>query len=514
VNRGRRDLDLRLRRYADNLRREAAPSRDLHSKIMQRVARTPAESRSFSGSAVAEASRPARGRPLPRFIGATAVTAALLLVAGGVVLMRTALSPASVTEGTWSAVSSMAIPRAFQTATLLPSGKVLVVGGSGFSASAIRHQAPLASAELYDPKTRTWSSAGTLRMARWLHTATLLNNGKVLVVGGTSAPVGVPNRYESISSAELYDPQTNTWSPAANMLTPRCLHSATLLADGRVLVAGGYQSLTEFSGRVLATAELYDPTSNRWRSAGSMPVPTEEQSAIRLADGRVLVIGGASGDLNSLQPPVPPPQATVEIYDPATGSWSSAESMHSSRILASTTLLPDGRVLVVGDAGVNAQTAEVFDPGSGHWASLRKPAVGHSWAVSAELPNSGNVLVAGGAGETTAEVFDWHRNTWSSAGDLSVIRSDATATVLKNGQVLIAGGSGNRTAPWASAELYDPAGRQATALAPRTSAPVAIGEAAPLIVIAVVLIVLGLRIARRRQSVRLATGDPWIDPEA
>jgi len=202
------------------------------------------------------------------------------------------------------------------------------------------------------------------------------------------------------------------------------------------------------------------------------------------------------------------------MYDPSTGFWSLAESMHSSRVLASTTLLPDGRVLVVGDAGVNAQSAEVFDPSSGHWASLGKPAAGHSWAVAAELPNSGNVLVAGGAGETTAEVFDWHRNTWSSAGDLSVIRSDATATVLKNGQVLIAGGSGNRTAPWASAELYNPAGRPASALAPRTSAPVAIAEIAPLIVIAVVLVVLGLRIVRRRQSVRLATGDSWIDPEA
>lgn len=508
-----RDLDRRLRRYADNLRREAAPSRDLHAKIMQRLARTAAGSRSLAaGSAAAEASQPARGGPRLGFLGATATMAALLLVAGGIVLMRTALSPASVTEGAWSSAPNMAAPRAFHTATLLPNGKVLVVGGSGVSASAPSQFKSLTGAELYDPKTRSWSPAATLGTARWLHTATLLPNGKVLVVGGTSSdPASVPGILESLSSAELYDPQTNRWSPAANMLTARCLQSATLLADGRVLVAGGYQSSSAASGHVLASAEVYDPTSNSWTSAGSMPSPAAEQSAVLLGDDRVLVIGGAVGDWNSTR--LLAPQRTVAIYDPATGSWSSAESMHSTRTRPSSSLLPDGRVLVVGDAGFNQQTAEVFDPGSGRWSSVQKPAVGHSEAVAIELHN-GNVLVAGGTGETSTEVFDWRRNTWSSAGALSVVRSDATATVLQSGQVLIAGGFGNRTIPWASAELYNPAGREASAVAPLTSAPVALGEIAPVIAIALLLLGLGLWIMRRRQEVRLARADNWIDPEA
>ena len=504
-----RSVDLRLRRYAASLRREAAPSRDLHAKIMQRLARTAARSQSLAGSGAVAASQRAQGRPRLGFLPAIAATAALLLVAAGIGLMRTALSPASVPEGTWSSAPSLAGPRAFHTATLLPNGRVLVVGGSGVSVSAPSRYKSLAGAELYDPKTRIWSAAGTLSTARWLHTATLLQNGKVLLVGGTSSdPNSVPGRFQSLTSAELYDPQTNRWAPAAKMLTARCLQSATLLADGRVLVAGGYQSLSETSGRVLATAEVYDPTSDRWTSVGSMPGPAAEQGASLLADDRVLVMGGAVGDWNS--PRLPVPQRTAAIYDPASGSWSRAESMHFTRIRPSSSVLPDGRVLVVGDAGFNEQTAEVYDSGAGRWSLVNKPAVGHSEAVAAEL-NNGNVLVAGGTGETTAEVFDWHRNTWSNAGALAVVRSDATATVLRNGQVLVVGGFGNRTIPWASAELYDPAGTHVAALTPRTSAPVESGEIGPLVVIAVLLLGFVLWIERRRQAVRSASGDRWIN---
>jgi galactose oxidase-like protein len=460
---------------------------------------------------VMDQQQPPRSRRPAGFLRLAAAMAAVLVLAAGIGLMRTSTSPARAPVGAWTSAPSMAVPRAFHTATLLSNGKVLVVGGSGEVASTngASRLVTVASAELYDPKTRSWSSAGTLRTARWLHTATLLQNGEVLVVGGTSSPPIVPDRFESLSSAELYDPLTNRWSPAADMLTARCLHSATLLADGRVLVAGGYQTLSEMSGRVLASAEVYDPRSNSWSSAGSMAAPTAEQSAVLLADNRVLVAGGAVGDLNSLRLPVP--QRTAEIYDPATGSWSSTQSMHLARIRPSSSLLPDGRVLVVGDAGLNEQSAEVFDPRSGLWSATGKPAAGHSEAVAAQLRN-GNVLVAGGTGETTAEVFDWQRNSWSGAGLLAVIRADAAATVFPGGQVLIVGGFGTRSAPWASAEVYDPAARPVSRLAPRSSAPAGLGQVGLWLAILVVLLALLLGILRRRRAVGLRPVDGWIDP--
>ena len=138
-----------------------------------------------------------RSRPRVGFLRLAAAMAAVLVVAIGIGLIRTTQLSAGIPRGAWSSAPSLSVPRGFQTATLLPNGKVLVVGGSGFLASAglASHLVPAASAELYDPKTRSWSSAGSLRTARWLHTATLLQNGKVLVVGGTSSPPTVPDRF-------------------------------------------------------------------------------------------------------------------------------------------------------------------------------------------------------------------------------------------------------------------------------------------------------------------------------
>jgi hypothetical protein len=212
----------------------------------------------------------------------------------------------------------MSAGRGFHTATLLGNGKVLVAGG--ISGGGI-----LSSADLYDPTTNTWSFAAPMSAARWEHTATLLGNGKVLVAGGD-------NDITYLASAELYDPATDTWSPAAPMSTARVSPTATLLGNGQVLVAGG-------SGH-LSSAELYDPASNSWSTAGSMSAARWEHTATLLGNGKVLVAGG--DNVTYL--------ASAELYDPGSNSWSPAGTMSAARAYHTATLLGNGEVLVAGGA--------------------------------------------------------------------------------------------------------------------------------------------------------------------
>jgi Galactose oxidase, central domain/Kelch motif len=213
------------------------------------------------------------------------------------------------------------------------------VGGTGFDL--------LASAELYDPGTGTWTATGSMTTPRGGHTATLLPNGQVLVVGGTTA--------------ELYDPGTATWTATRSLGTPRDWYTATLLTDGKVLVAGGYGGNT--GPGTLASAELYDPGSGIWTATGSMGTPRAFHTATLLPDGRVLIAAGASvlrwgGDTLL---------ASAELYDPSTGTWTATASMVAPREWYTATLLPDGVVLVAGGQGhgdVPQVFAELYDPGN------------------------------------------------------------------------------------------------------------------------------------------------------
>jgi hypothetical protein len=444
-----------------------------------------------------ETSRPGPNRPGRGFLHLSAAMAFVLLLAVGIAWMRMAQSASGLVQGTWSATGSMAVNRGFHTATLLPDGRVLVVGGSQIHLD-------LASAELYDARTRTWSSAGSLHTPCWGHTATLLQNGKVLVVGGSQAD---GFHLGSSPSAELYDPQTNSWSTAASMRTPRSFHTATLLPDGRVLVVGGVEASSEDVGHVVASAELYDPAMDAWSPAPPLPAARAKHDAILLADQHVLVIGGTAGigageASNSLR--------TAELYDPTTQTWSSASSMRYARMQPTALLLPDGRVLVVGEVGINEGTAEVFDPANGRWSSLPNPGVGRAEALAVRLP-SGKVLVAGGLGQTRVQSFDWRSDAWSDMGDLARMRAAATATVLPDGQVLVAGGYGNLAFPWASAELYDPLGTSAVGVIPTRSAPAPIAGAALLLGIPALLLGLGLWLRRRRLVRQSQAGEIWVD---
>ncbi len=437
-----------------------------------------------------EASQPTPRRARLPVIRLAAAVAAVLLIGIGIAWMRTAQMPAGIVNGTWSSAPTMGIGRGYHTATLLPNGKVLVVAGS----QTIRI---LASAQLYDPRARTWSSAGTLSTARSLHTATLLKSGKVLVVGGSSDQ---PFYLGSLASAELYDPQTNSWALAASMHTPRSFHTATLLSDGRVLVVGGIEATNDVSGTVLGTAELYDPLTNSWTPATPLLFARARHTAVLLADHRVLVIGGT----DSAYPASTSYFPTAEIYDPATQSWSQVANMNAARVDATATVLPDNRVLVVGDDGVNERTAEIFDPRTNGWLPIPDPGVGRAEQVAVELRN-GMVLVAGGIGETSAQLFDWRRNAWTSAGALTAIRASATATVLPGGQVLIAGGFGNRSIPWASAEIYDPHGT--SLVGARASRP-ATAPIAGALLLGIPALFVGLVLWLRRDGIARET---WLD---
>ena len=288
--------------------------------------------------------------------------------------------------GTWSVTGSINVTRWADTATPLPNGQVLVVGGETDTNLTD-------TAELYDPTTGMWRLTGNLNEARAFHTATLLRNGKVLVTGGISGS------YSVLNTAELYDPATGLWAVADALDTRRFWHTATLLQDGKVLVAGG--CLDGDCDIPLASAQLYDPNTGAWTVTGRANALRERHTATLLPDGRVLVAGGGRQFQNL---------HTSELYDPAKGSWSFTNNL-SYRTNHTATLLPNGRVLVAGGVGFPPSadpalhSAFVYDPATGVWgatASLNTARSGHA----ATLLTNGNVLVVGGGSDGSAELYD------------------------------------------------------------------------------------------------------------
>ena len=237
----------------------------------------------------------------------------------------------------------MSTTRNQHTATLLDNGLVLVVGGL-----SLESHETLKSAELYDPSAGEgageWSPTGRMINARYNHTATLLPDGKVLIAGGF--------HQGSTKQAEIYDPETGKWTKTAHMKTQRHLFTATFLSTNEVLVAGGV-----FVNR----SELFAPSqkNGRWRITGSMIFPRHQHTATLLTNGKVLVTGGRSGQEPSKNFFAVVDLETAELYDPVPGSWMPTASMSSARWVHTATLLTDGTVLVTG--GINGgATAELY----------------------------------------------------------------------------------------------------------------------------------------------------------
>src|SRR5580698_4679822 len=342
--------------------------------------------------------------------------------------------------------------RGLHTATLLPNNKVLVAYGSNSSSNApATGYVGLSSVELYDAGTGTFTEiVGEDGAGIYGHTATLLPNGRVLLAGGFVNSVWDYGGSTSSNGAGLYDSATGVFSSTGNMTASRAGHTATLLANGKVLITGGADQDSTGSG--LASAELYDPSAGTFSPTGSMAVGRYMHTATQLQDGKVLIVGGALTSTSN-------PLAAAEIYDPATGAFTRAGAMATAREQHTATLLADGRVLIVGGATSTGTgdlqptaTVEVYDPSTGSFSVAGSMAAARTYHTATLLP-SGKVLVAGGGGEnSTAEVYDPATGSFSSTGGMENGRSGHSATLLPNGSVLVAGGG--IFAGLASAELY------------------------------------------------------------
>ena len=312
-----------------------------------------------------------------------------------------------IVAATESLTGSMNRGKSQHTATLLNNGLVLVAGDRGASYNGVGQL-------LYSSVTGTFTLTGEMNQPRFLHTATLLNNGLVLITGGQSSIT-----YNILASAELYDPATGTFTTTGSMSSARSGHTATLLNNGLVLIAGGNDPFS-----ALASAELYDPTTGVFTATGSMNAARSFHTATLLNNGMVLIAGLV---------------AHAELYNPATGSFTMGGSMNIPRSLHRATLLNNGLVLLTG----------------GHDINFNDP--------------------------VQSELYDQATGAFTNTADLNTARVYHTATLLKNGTVLIAGGA-TSSGDTNKAELYapyslTPIGLTSIALNPTSpSFPVAISQ--------------------------------------
>jgi Kelch motif protein/galactose oxidase-like protein len=439
----------------------------------------------------------------------TLLASGKVLVAGGLISSFPGVTAKAElydpATGGWSATGSMHDPRGNHTATLLSNGEVVIAGGVGVSQN---QTFAIASAEIYNPARGTWSRTASMSTPRERHSANRLPNGDVLVSGGNLDYLDGAE-----GSAETYHSQTGTWSVVGRMTTSRLSHSATALADGSLLVAGGaYGNFAAFNP--LASADRYDPSSGRWLQTGDMQIdhgsiPTisgrKNHTATLLLDGRVLVAGG-DGYLKDFTSDVI--FSSAELFDPQTGGWTLTGRMNKGRSEHAAVALLDGRVLVAGGSGVGVAlaSAEIFTPSVDRFGvstnfgaaeafsgaprlgrraaampTLRRPhgvipasrltATTGMWTgtgsmhvarvgAPAVLLSNGKVLVEGCdanlfIGGTTAELYDPTSGTWSLTGSMSVSRCGHSAILLRSGRVLVASGA-NEPDVWSSSEIYDP----------------------------------------------------------
>ena len=406
----------------------------------------------------------------------------------------------------------MASARAFHTATLLPNDTLLVTGGNGPDQA-------LASTELFDPILKQWSSGPLLPDGQVLHAATLLPGGRLLITGGYSASgefldstsiYGPSNRWTPSVDGEQqfghqltatllptgevlvaggqygqsahgvstrYNPDAGSWRPASStgeMNVRRAGHSATLLANGQVLLAGG---MADSGGMPLLNVELYDPALETWTRVSSMKGPRSDHTATLLSDGKVLVAGGKFTN-NSLH-------KSCELYDPATQKWSEffppTDEWRSNH---TATLLPSGKVLLAGGekewAGSPVKSTDSYDPLTGSWDTERSFMWVGRKSHTATLLLNGQVLVTGGYGYRdqdgraldSAELYNPTNRSWELLERrMHHPRGEHTATLLPTGQVLVTGGVEKKgEAPLRSAELYDPVTKSWSEAEPLTSA--------------------------------------------
>jgi hypothetical protein len=327
---------------------------------------------------------------------ATTLQNGKVLVAGGAKPDNTNTNTADLYDpatGTFTPTGSMHNARVGFAATQLPDGKVLVEGG-------VNNTMRVKTAEIYDPATGTWSITASMKQAREAQSAILLKDGTVLVSGGNMdrTPCTDPNGcVTTLATSEIYNPSTGHWKTVGEMTIPRSFHTTTLLANGKVLATGGriHAGPDYFDFKAIADADLYDPATGKWSATGTMTISRTDHSASLLSNGQVLVAGGETVDFNGVT------VASAELYNPLTGSWTATGSMLLSRERHTANVLQNGQVLVAGGDfydGVNIgalSECELYDPALGTWSATASMSTSRFGARSALLGN-GRVLEAGG----------------------------------------------------------------------------------------------------------------------
>jgi Galactose oxidase, central domain/Kelch motif len=350
-------------------------------------------------------------------------------------------------SGAWSPTGTMRSARDGHTATILANGKILAAGGTNNGAA-------LTSAELYSPMAGTWASTGSMRVARTLARAVLLSNGSVLVVGGcVNDCLSATTR-----SAELYNPIAGTFTATGSMVQARAEFGVTLLANGKVLVAGGCTAY-DANGCLAVTnkAEIYNPATGTWTATGALRGARHAMTATRLASGKVLVAGGATASMDALN--------SSEIYDPVAKTWTLGLKMVTARSDYASIMLGTGKILFTGGEninGVSIRNAELYNPSSGAFTATGNMTATREEHTAVLLAN-GKVLVSGGNNKTlttqtpraSTELYNPATGTWTATGSMSSARAGHTSTVLHNGNVVNAGGS-DAANELDSAELYTP----------------------------------------------------------
>jgi len=388
------------------------------------------------------------------------IAAAITACSGGV----TETPPVYLTNPQGSRVQALAMTtaRANAAAIRLRDGRVLICGGTATGEIG----GVLSSAEIYDPVARTFTPTGSMTVPRTGQTITMLRDGRVLLTGGDQN-AGFRSQ---LASAEIYDPGSGTFTATGSMSTPREGHTATMLRDGRVLVAGGSPNGIQTTG----SAEIYDPASGRFSNTGHLNQPRVAHVAALLGTGKVLIAGGGRGGM----PGGYISYDTAEMYDPSTRTFTAIHAhMKSDRVGAAAVKLNDGRVLIVGGKSgrrmtsrlsniasfTPLNTAEIYDPEANAFIRTGDMNAPH-YLATATMLSDGNVLVVGGwlvqgpivVGMHDAEVYQPETNRFYQAGRTNVARLTNTATLLNDGEVLIAGGVADKALITASVEFYSP----------------------------------------------------------